>query len=376
MTNCAVRGIIPPWGSRDENSLHTYTPENYDPFVPPPPPANVRNIARLNTHAIVVTEGSYEFEVFYYPHNHDWDISQSEFTDGHDGVYLSGRNIRFHHNWVDGFQDDAIYLSAPSAGFNDNIHVYENLITRALMAFSCHSRGGPDGRTYIYRNIADLRRGVFANRPSPQNPEGTMSNYHIFLTHGRPFLGIESIFFYQNTFISPSSGSGGYAHRTLTSTSEPTQRRVFNNLFVYLKSYPTPLPDRTPLHDIQIDGNLHWSPVPGAEPPKGFLEKMRSNPASEHNKAKYPPGWEAASIVADPKFVAFRAEADAVNNYRLQADSPALRKGVALPAEWEDPLRPKDGAAPDIGALASGSEPLRVGIGGRIQADAADPHKP
>jgi hypothetical protein len=367
LTNCAVRGMIPPWASRDENSLHTYTADSYDPFVPPATPANARNVARLNTHALVVTEGSYEFEVFYYPHNHDWDIAHSEFSDGHDGVYLSGRNIRFHHNWVDGIQDDAIYLSAPSASFNDNIRLYENLITRALMAFSCHSRGGPDGTTSIYRNIADLRRGVFANRPSPKNPEGTMSNYHIFLTHGRGFSGIESILFYQNTFICPSTSSGGYAHRTLSNTSEPTQRRVFNNLCVYLTGYPPP--PATPLHDIQIDGNLHWSPAPGAQPPKGFLEKARSAPGSVHNQPKYPPGWEANSFVADPKFVAFGAAAEAVNDYHLQPDSPAVGKGIVLPAELEDPFRPKDSARPDIGALPLGSGPLRVGIRGRVDAN-------
>ncbi len=375
MTGCAVRGMIPPWGSRDENSLYTYTPETYDPFLPAPPPATARNVARLATHAVVVTEGSYEFEVFHYPYNHDWDIAQSEFTDGHDGVYLSGRNIRFHHNWVDRFQDDAMYLSAPSPNFNDNIRVYDNLITRALMAFSCHAHGGPDGSTYIYRNVVDFRRGVFVSRPSPKNPEGVLSNYHVFLTHGRGFSGIESFYFYQNTFICPSSASGGYAHRTLSNTSEPTQRRVFNNLFVYLKSYPSPLA-AMPLHDIQIDGNLHWSPAPGAEPPKGFLEKVRANPAAEHNKGKYPAGWEANSFVADPQFVAFSAATDAANDYLLQPSSPAVRKGVVLPAEWEDPARPADGAPPDIGALPLGSKPLRVGIGGRIQAGAVDPDKP
>jgi hypothetical protein len=375
MTNCAVRGMIPPWGSRDENSLNGFTPGHYDPFLPPPATVTSRNVARLPTHAVVVTEGSYEFEVFYYPYNHDWDISQSEFSDGHDGVYLSGHNIRFHHNWVDGFQDDAIYLSSPSPGFSDNIHVFENVITRALMAFSCHSRGGPDGTIYVYRNVADLRRGVFANRPSPKNPEGSMSNYHIFLSHGRGFTGIESIFFYQNTFLCPATGNGAYAQRTLNSTSERTQRRVFNNLFVYLTGYPPPL-GAGPLHDIQIDGNLHWSPVPNTQPPKGFLEKARTSPVSEQNKAKYPAGWESVSIVADPKFVAFGVAADAVNDYHLQPDSPALHKGIVLPAEWEDPARPKDGTAPDIGALPLGSRPLRVGIGSRIQAGATDSLKP
>ena len=30
------------------------------------------------------------------------------------------------------------------------------------MAFGCHSRGGPRGNIYIYRNIADMRAGVNA----------------------------------------------------------------------------------------------------------------------------------------------------------------------------------------------------------------------
>src|SRR5437763_10750975 len=122
MMHSAIHCCIPPWGFRDENSLYTYSPEQYDPFLPPQKPANARNVARLPTHALLVTEGSYEFEVFHYPYNHDWEISHSEFTDGHDGVYLSGRNIRFHHNLVDSIQDDGIYLSAPSPHFNDDIH--------------------------------------------------------------------------------------------------------------------------------------------------------------------------------------------------------------------------------------------------------------
>ncbi|MBM3971352.1 MAG: hypothetical protein FJ302_16060 [Planctomycetes bacterium] len=36
-----------------------------------------------------MTEGSYVFEVFYYSYNHDWEIANGEFTDGHDGVLLN-----------------------------------------------------------------------------------------------------------------------------------------------------------------------------------------------------------------------------------------------------------------------------------------------
>jgi hypothetical protein len=41
---------------------------------------------------------------------------------------------------------------------------------------------------------------------------------------------------------------------------------------------------------------------------------------------------------------------------------------VVLPAAYDDPHRPADGARPDIGAMPVGGEPLRVGVGGRILA--------
>jgi hypothetical protein len=365
MTDSAVRGMIPPWGFRDENSLHTYSPKEYDPFLPPEKPSNRRNVARLPTHAVLVTEGSYEFEVFYYPHNHTWDVGHCEFTDGHDGVYLSGHDVRFHHNWVDGFQDDAVYLSSPAAGFTDNLHVYQNLITRALMAFGCHSRGGPDGNIYVYRNVVDLRQGVNVGRPSPRRPGGQLSSYHVFLVHGRELLGIEALYFYQNTFVSPALG-GGYAHRTWTSTSPRTARRSFNNLFVYLNGYPDPgRLALAPPHDTQLDGNLHWSPAAGAKPPKRFLEAARECKASVHNKAKYAPGWEANSFVADPRFVLLEAPAGKAD-YRLRKDSPAVGKGVVLPKEWDDPLRPRGGARPDLGAVPLGGESPRFGRRGQV----------
>jgi hypothetical protein len=365
MVNSALHGMIPPWAWRSENGLYTYTPREYDPFVPPDPKANVRNIARLPTHAVLVTEGSYEFEVFYYPHNHDWDIAHCEFTDGHDGVYLSGSNIRFHHNWVDNMQDDGIYLSSPTPYYSDQIRVYQNLITRVLSALSCHSYGGPGGNTFVYRNIVDLRQGVHFDRPSPKKPEGDIAAFHIFLTHGSDLLGIESLHFYQNTFISPAH-SDGYAMRTWVSTSSRTTRRVFNNLFVYLNGYRGPDAARAPEHDIQIDGNLHWCPLPGAKPAADYLEKVRQCPASQKNKAKYSPGWEANSFVADPRFAAFNPSAAAKADYRLEKDSPAIGKGIVLPKDYEDPLRPPGNSRPDIGALPLGTEPPRFGRQGRV----------
>lgn len=359
IVNCGFHGGIPPWAFRDENSLHTTSSHHYPPFIPQPG-IEARNIARLNTHALLVTEGSYEFEVFYFPRNHDWDIAHSTFTDGHDGVYLSGHGIRFHHNRVHTIQDDAIYLSSPVHFASDDIHIFQNLIARSLMAFGCHSRGGPTGNIYIYRNVADLREGVNISRPRPDLPHGRIGNYHIFLVHGRKLLGIESMYFYQNTFISPASPDA-FAHRLLTATAPETKRRVFNNVFVYLNRYGWLRQYKGIENDVQADGNLHWCVDPSVEVPDGFLDKVRSSKFSEANKELYPPGWASRSIVADPGFVKFDRDGKAVCDYRLQEDSPAIGTGIVLPDELEDPLRPKDGTRPDIGALPRGADMLSAG---------------
>lgn len=364
MVHSAIHGMIPPWAWRDENGLYTYSPRWYDPFVPPPQPANERNIARLNTHALLVTEGSYEFEVFHYPYNHDWDIAHCEFTDGHDGVYLSGRAIRFHHNLVDRMQDDGIYLSSPTHYFNDNIHVYQNVIRDIFTTFGCNSTGGPRGDIFIYRNLIDQRQGAPFNRPTPKNPEGGMLRGHGFLAHGNDLIGIESLHFYQNTFIT-ETWSGSYAARTWTVTNERTRRQVFNNIFVYLNRYPDPAYPQE--HDIQMDGNLHWSPAPETKLPVGFLEKVRTAKGSKLMQAKYKTEWEANSFVADPRFMAFELAAAAKNDYRLRKDSPAVGKGVALPKELTDPQRPADGARPDVGAFPLGIDGFDVGRHGRLK---------
>lgn len=360
----AVHGMIAAWAFRDENGLYTYTPRFYDPFVPPPKPTNERNIARLPTHALVVTEGSYEFEVFYYPHNHDWDISYSEFTDGHDGVYLSGSQIRFHHNWVDNQQDDAIYLSSPSPYFTDDVKIHDNLTTRCFTAYASNTTGEPRGNIWIYRNVVDMREGVHFSRPSPGKPQGWIAPGHIYLMHGGDPRGVESIRFYQNTFIGQLYNAD-YGIRTWTGTRPDSQRRVLNNIFVYLNRFPGLDVTSAPEHDVVLDGNLHWCPLAGAKVPADFLDKVRRCPASQKSKKSYPPGWAANDVIGDPHFVRFNPEPTAANDYRLGKDSPALRRGVVLPNEWEDPQRPKNGR-PDIGAFPQGSEPPRYGRDGRI----------
>ncbi len=169
------------------------------------------------------------------------------------------------------------------------------------------------------------------------------------------------MFFYQNTLVSPASPDA-YAHRLVTQTTPETQRRVFNNICVYLNRYGWLRPNREVDNDIQVDGNLHWCSDPSVEPPADFLEKVTNDPRSVANKPNYPSGWEANSIVADPKFVeGFDPKPASTNDYRLGDSSPGIEAGIVLPAEWEDPFRPENGEKPDIGALPLGSALFSAG---------------
>lgn len=373
MTDCGVYGMMAPWAFRDENALYTFTPNRYDPFIPAPGAG--RNIARLPTHALVVTEGSAEYDVFFYPYNHDWDISRCEFADGHDGVYLSGRHIRFHHNLVDDIQDDAIYLSSPTPAISDDIHIYQNLIRQCVTPFGAHGRGGPGGELFVYRNVIDLRKPLRFNRPTPQKPNGSdLRGSLSFQTHDSGnILHMEKMNFYHNTFLGRANTDAPLWGQGTLHGGDPRQaRRVLNNIFVYqgdIASYPALQWDPAATEaDVQVDGNLHWNPHPGAKASPNLFDAVRELPVSKRNAERYGGPWEANGVAGDPQFMAFSSDPQAVNDYRLRPGGPAAGKGVPLPEAWADPERPPGGARPDIGALPVGCEPLKVGIQGQHTA--------
>lgn len=311
-------------------------------------------------------------QMIHFPANHDWDISWCEFTDGHDGIFLAGKNMRFHHNFVESMQDDAIDIGCALPDAEDTMYVTENLIRHCLTAISTHNYNihWPRGKAWIARNVIDQRRPIMFGRASDEKP-GDLKSVGTFLMHGSDAANfVESVHFYQNTCIAPTSGGYAFAHRTMFHLKPGSARRVFNNLFVYLNDngiYPKPFYGLNATEmDLQIDGNLHWNPHPDAKEPPGFFEPLRTHPLSEFNKRGYPAGFGAHDFIANPRFVSFDAGPEAANDYRLEAASPAIGKGVPLPADWPDPLRPADGARPDIGALPSASGPPQYGVQGRI----------
>src|SRR6185295_3077833 len=74
-------------------------------------------------------------------------------------------NLQFHHNLVDNFDDDGIYLTTSRAKPPENIHIQQNVLGRALTLFSFAGNAPVGPGVYIYRNVVDLRRGTFGGPP-------------------------------------------------------------------------------------------------------------------------------------------------------------------------------------------------------------------
>jgi hypothetical protein len=148
IVNSAIRGSVPPWSTRGETSLREY-----------PWRIEAKNLTRLNTHALLIPAAGDEYSVYYYPYNQRWEISHSEFTDAHDGVYLGDIDgVKFHHNYVHNFQDDGIYLSSfrnlhkPQFGPRE---IYQNVVTGCLMALAFGGDGHLTSDVHVFRNIID-----------------------------------------------------------------------------------------------------------------------------------------------------------------------------------------------------------------------------
>jgi len=187
--------------------------------------------------------------------------------------------------------------------------------------------------------------------------------------HGSSYLlHEEAIHFYHNTCLLRSIS---FAAATMHFMTPEAPRRAFNNLFLYAqeKSRERGLHLRnTEKLDLQMDGNLHWNIRTGGASSQAYLDALRKLPTSERTRKGCSDGLGAHSLVIDPKCVNVGWDRTAVNDYRLRENSPAVRRGLVLPKEYEDPLRPKDGERPDIGAVPLGGEQLRAGIQGRIIA--------
>jgi hypothetical protein len=332
LINCALHGHAAPWHSR---AHHKY---------------------RAHAGYLVMAAGN------------DFEFAHCEFTDHHDGLYLYYLNgLRLHHSVLDNFNDDGIEPGPKKK--SGKIYVYQNLFTRCLNPFTAHgnktepSPADPGSGMYVYRNIVDLRQSTYGGPPTKADLSGAFLSRPTTLIchdHGSPTQPPYHV--YHNSFLLPASVFRGYYAFTWGSHMYDTQREVFNNIFVQVEGIPgLNFSALTAAADFQADGNLHWGLTEGPKYKGDFFAKYRQSPLFEASKKRYPPGWAAADLFADPKFVSFTANSDRPD-LRLQKTSPAVNAGVPVPADWPDPLRKQDTGRPDIGALPLGAQPWTTGV--------------
>ncbi|HEV7403510.1 MAG TPA: hypothetical protein VGO11_11305, partial [Chthoniobacteraceae bacterium] len=334
LVDCALRGHGAPWHSR-------FAHKN-----------------RAGSGYLILAEGACT----------DFDFSRSEFTDHHDFfAFHNVENMRFHQNIVDNFNDDG-FEPGPKRE-RGQVFIYENLISRCLSPFTAHAKkptpvaSEPGSGVYIYRNLIDLRRGTYSTPPEKADPTGAYlerPSVAIAHDHGSPIHPVYYV--YQNTFLMQAGVFRDYYAFSFGAHTNGTTRRVFNNIFAQAE----PLRDfnftgLSANDDFQSDGNLFWGLGDASKPAGDLWAKLRSSPLLAASKQHYAPGWAAADLHADPRFVRFDADARQPADVRLQKDSPAIDAGVAIPAEWPDPLRASDPGKPDLGALPAGAEMFEVG---------------
>ncbi|MEK6236659.1 MAG: hypothetical protein N2C14_18275, partial [Planctomycetales bacterium] len=308
------------------------------------------------------------------PVNEDVEFAHCEFTDDHDFAFLRyAKNLQFHRNFVDNFNDDGLECGAKLRWHA--IHIHHNRIGACLGVFQQHEidkdespdEHDPDSGLCVYRNVFDQREGVYYSLPREPDPTGSFlrAEGHLLSDHGSPIYPVMRV--YHNTFLRREPvwrnyflfGLGGRALRN-------TERDVFNNLFAQMDRVPGAVIHGKEAGALREGGNLLWGLKEGPRGAPDPFAKFRGSPLFKESRKFHEPGWTTDDLVADPKFVNLTDDPGKPSDLRLSPGSPAIDAGVAVPSKWPDALRDADKGSPDLGAFPIGVEPWGVGVDGRI----------
>ncbi|HUG20864.1 MAG TPA: hypothetical protein VMM56_17880 [Planctomycetaceae bacterium] len=308
------------------------------------------------------------------PRAENLEFAWCEFTDDHDFAFFRyGWNLRFHHNYVDNFNDDGLECGAKLR--DHTIYLYQNHIGRSLIPFTQHEiekdesplDHSPDSGVFVYRNVVDLRGGVYKSPPNEPDPTGSYlgGEGHLVGDHGSPIWPVMHV--YHNTFLRQTPVFRDYYLFGLGAQGlRNNERDVFNNIFYQEQRLPgVGFVGMKEPSNVREGGNLLWSPAATPEEISRHFARFRSTPLYAASQSVFEPGWTNLDRIDDPSFVSSSDDLDLGPDLRLQSGSPAIDAGVNLNADWPDPLREFDPGAPDIGAIPAGAEPWRVGIDGR-----------
>ncbi len=343
VTHSAFRGLAAPWSGRSQMKY--------------------RGTA---SYQIVLQNGQ--------PYNEDIELSNCEFTDDHDFAFLRyAKNLQFHHNFVDNFNDDGLECGAKLRWHT--IYIHHNRIGACLGVLQQHEIDKDESPAthdagsgvYIYRNIFDPRAGVYYGLPGEPDASGAFLRHEgEFLSdHGSPIYPVMHV--YHNTFLRRGPVWRNYFLFGLGARAlRDTERDVFNNLFVQAEGVPGAVVLGKEAGQLREGGNLLWGANDGSATADNPFAKLRNSPLFTSSQAVYEPGWTTNDLVADPRFVKLAAGPKEPSDLRLSKGSPAIDAGVVLQADWPDPLREADQEKPDIGAIPHGAAPWGVGVDGRI----------
>jgi len=345
VTHSAVRGLAAPWTSR----------------------AHMKYRGTASYQVILQNDQ---------PRNEDIELAWCEFTDDHDFAFLRfAKNLRFHHNLVDNFNDDGLECGPKLR--DHTLYIYQNRIGRCLIPITQHEiekdesplDHAPQAGVFIYRNVFDMRGGVYSAPPVEPDPTGKYlaGEGHLAGDHGSPVWPVLRV--YHNTLLRDSPVFRDYHLFGLGAMGlRQNERDVFNNIFVQMDRVPgANLGGVTPETRLREGGNILWGVQQGPQYSGDLFTKFRASPLFEQSRKSYEPGWTTQDRVTDPKFLRLTPGDPTATDLRVQAGSPAIDSGVNLPPEWPDPLRDADAGAPDIGALPNGVEPWGIGVDGRLK---------
>lgn len=308
------------------------------------------------------------------PYNEDIEFSYSEFTDDHDFAFLRyAKGLRFHHNYVDNFNDDGLECG-PKLRWH-SIFIHHNRIGACLGVLQQHeiapdespATHDPDSGVYVFRNVFDQRSGVYYTLPAKPDESGGFlrSEGHLLSDHGSPTYPVMRV--YHNTFLRREPVFRNYFLFGLGAVGlRDTEREVFNNIFVQMDRVPGAVILGKEAAELREGGNLLWGVKEGPTASVSPFDRLRRSPLFEASRRVYAPGWTAHDLVADPKFIQLAEHDEGASDLRLRKGSPAIDAGRPLPAHWPDPLRETDKGDPDIGAVPFGVDAWSVGVDGRI----------
>ncbi len=343
VTHSAFRGLAAPWSGRAHMKYHGTA-----------------------SYQIVLQNNQ--------PVNEDIEFANCEFTDDHDFAFLRyAKNLRFHHNFVDNFNDDGLECG-PKLRWH-TIRVHHNRIGACLGVFQQHEIDkdespvdhDADSGVYVYRNVFDQRAGVYYQLPSQPDPTGAFlhAEGHLISDHGGPVHTVMRV--YHNTFLRREPVFRNYFLVGLGAVGlRKNERDVFNNLFVQAAGVPGAVILGKEAGRLREGGNVLWSAKDG---PMGRVDpfaRLRRSPLFEASREVYPSGWTTHDLVADPKFLKLADGPNEASDLRLAKGSPAIGAGRPIPAMWPDPLRDADEGEPDSGAIPFGGAAWAVGVNGRI----------